>query len=86
MFSCILDMISSVEEEVDILRDWFGVTFTEIKVPCTHCIRENKVPTLLSCLPFFFFFFSPFFAPPRRLANPLSLSTLLEGRIFIHPR
>jgi hypothetical protein len=37
------DMISSVEEEVDILRDWFGVTFTEIKVPCTHCIRERKV-------------------------------------------
>ena len=48
-FFCISDMISSVEEEVDILRDWFGVTFTEIKVPCTHCIRENKVPTLLAC-------------------------------------
>lgn len=37
-------MISSVEEEVDILRDWFGVTFTEIKVPCSHCLKERKVP------------------------------------------
>ncbi len=46
-------MISLIVEEIDTLRDWFGVNFTEIRVPCTHCFKEKKdkpyMFTLLEC-------------------------------------
>ncbi|KAL6057002.1 Myotubularin-like phosphatase domain [Balamuthia mandrillaris] len=38
----LLDMISLVEEEIDTLRDWFGVEFTEVTIPCSHCLAEHK--------------------------------------------
>jgi len=38
----LLEIISLVEEEVDTIRDWFGVKFAKVTVPCCHCIRERS--------------------------------------------
>jgi hypothetical protein len=35
------ELMSVLEEEVDTLREWFGVTFTDVAAPCPHCWRER---------------------------------------------
>jgi hypothetical protein len=36
------ELMAVLEEEVDTLREWFGVTFTEVAAPCPHCYRERQ--------------------------------------------
>jgi serine/threonine protein kinase len=38
----LMDMMSMIEEEIDTVRDWFGVNFLEVTVPCSHCYKARK--------------------------------------------
>eukprot|EP01087_Luapelamoeba_hula_P012480 TRINITY_DN3484_c0_g1_i2.p1 TRINITY_DN3484_c0_g1~~TRINITY_DN3484_c0_g1_i2.p1 ORF type:complete len:2043 (+),score=287.04 TRINITY_DN3484_c0_g1_i2:206-6334(+) len=37
----VLNLISLIEDEVDTLKDWFGVTFNRVTVPCSHCVKSR---------------------------------------------
>jgi serine/threonine protein kinase len=37
------DTLSLIEEQVETLRDWFGVNFAEVTIPCCHCYKQRSV-------------------------------------------
>jgi hypothetical protein len=38
----LMDVMGLIEEEIDTVRDWFGVNFLEVLVPCSHCYKKRK--------------------------------------------